>query len=209
MQPRTRPNAGGDATRTALVDAAERLIADRGLDVSLREVAVEAGQRKTNAAQYHFGDRDGLVRAIVSARADTTDARRRAILADGDGGLEHLARALVEPLALDLEREGRYVRFLFRLAVARRGRLPFAEDLDPRATASFREVVAQLRRAQPSTSSALLLTRVQLATDFVVMALADRSAAELDGDPKLPRKAFVAEVTRATTSILGSAVAES
>ena len=205
---RSRPNAGGDATRAALIDAAERLIADRGLDVSLREIAAAAGQRKSNAAQYHFEDRAGLVRAVLLARATPSDERRRAILADGSGDHEHLARALVEPLADDLGREGRYVRFLFRLAVARSGRLPFADDVDPRATAGFREVVAMLRQASPTTPPELLHTRVEQAVDFVVMSLANRAVREAGRRPALPRRAFVDEVVRATAAILGAPVAE-
>lgn len=53
-------------TREKLVDAAVKLYGSRSIDaVSLREISVAAGQKNPNALQYHFGDRDGLLQAIV------------------------------------------------------------------------------------------------------------------------------------------------
>lgn len=55
-----------DETRLALLRAAERLILTDGVAaVSLREIAVEAGQRNHSAVLYHFGDKRGLLDAIL------------------------------------------------------------------------------------------------------------------------------------------------
>ena len=193
-------------TRAALVDAAERLFAERGIaGVSLREIGVAAGQRKSNAAQYHFGDRDGLVRAILLARSAGVNERRRAVLSSTGEEGGGLARALVEPLAADLDAGGHYLRFLFQLLVVSEGRLPFAPDLDAETTASFREVVRRLRGALPDLDETTVRTRVELAIDFVVMALADRAAAERrPGGARPGRSRFVDEVVRATAGILGT-----
>jgi AcrR family transcriptional regulator len=60
--------------RTAMVDAAERLMAERGIAaVSLREVQDAAEQRNKSAAHYHFGSREGLIRAII----ETPDGSHR------------------------------------------------------------------------------------------------------------------------------------
>ncbi|HEY9563426.1 MAG TPA: helix-turn-helix domain-containing protein, partial [Nocardioides sp.] len=60
-----RANNGPDA-RTRILDAAGALIAERGLEgVSLREITREAGQKNTTAVQYHFGDREGMLRALI------------------------------------------------------------------------------------------------------------------------------------------------
>ena len=60
---RTRMSAGA---RLAIVRAAEELFASEGIEgPSLREIARRAGQGNTNAAQYHFGDRDGLLLAVL------------------------------------------------------------------------------------------------------------------------------------------------
>ena len=64
-----------------MIDAAERLIAERGLGaLSLREVATTAGQRNHSAVQYHFGSRAGLVEAVFDTRMTPIDARRAEML---------------------------------------------------------------------------------------------------------------------------------
>ena len=53
-------------TREKMVVAAIRLFAEKGVEgVSLRAVGKEAGQRNTAAVQYHFGSREGLLRAAL------------------------------------------------------------------------------------------------------------------------------------------------
>jgi AcrR family transcriptional regulator len=91
-------------TRGRLLDAAERLYAERGIDaVSLREIVQAAGARNATAVQYHFGDRAGIVRAILARHAPEIEARRHALLdayeADGVPGGRALAAALFRPMA--------------------------------------------------------------------------------------------------------------
>ncbi|HKE76496.1 MAG TPA: TetR family transcriptional regulator [Acidimicrobiales bacterium] len=99
-----------DATRARLLDAAERLFAERGVTgVSLREINREAGARNAIAVQYHFGDRSGLVKAVLDRHRHDIDARRHAMLdqfdADGGAGLRDYAAALVRPAASKLADE--------------------------------------------------------------------------------------------------------
>jgi AcrR family transcriptional regulator len=102
--------------RAQLVDAAERLFAEHRIaGVSLREVGPAAGQRNNSAAQYHFGDKDGLVAAIFERRMTPIDRRRRAMLADSDGSISSLVRTIVEPLH---RAPARYRRFLQQLSLA-------------------------------------------------------------------------------------------
>ena len=50
------------ATPTQLLDVAERLFAERGIDnVSIREIVRASGQSNLSAAHYHFGTREALV----------------------------------------------------------------------------------------------------------------------------------------------------
>jgi AcrR family transcriptional regulator len=93
--------------RARLIGAAERLFAERGIDgVSLREINRAAGQGNASALQYHFGDRNGLVRAIIEKHRADTEPRRHALLdryeADGTRDLHTLASALVLPLSAKL-----------------------------------------------------------------------------------------------------------
>jgi AcrR family transcriptional regulator len=98
--------AQGD-TRDQIISAAEALFAARGIDgVSLREINRAAGQSNTGAVQYHFGDRDGLVLAIIAKHRCDTEPRRHALLDmyedAGVDDLRALASALVAPAAAKL-----------------------------------------------------------------------------------------------------------
>jgi AcrR family transcriptional regulator len=94
-------------TREQIIRAAEQLFASRGIDgVSLREINRAAGQSNTGAVQYHFGDRDGLVRALIDKHRRDTEPRRHALLDQyeeaGEPDLRTLAAALVSPMAAKL-----------------------------------------------------------------------------------------------------------
>ncbi|HKE75574.1 MAG TPA: TetR family transcriptional regulator, partial [Acidimicrobiales bacterium] len=105
----------GDAARAALVASAERLFALRGVEaVSLRDVCADAGQRNHSAAQYHFGDRAGLVGAVYENRMRHVDRRRGERLAVlGEDDVRGLVEALVVPLVEVVdETAGWYARFL-------------------------------------------------------------------------------------------------
>lgn len=90
----------GDAdssTRVKIMLAAERLFGERGIDaVPLRVVAKEAGQKNTNAVQYHFGNRLELLDQIFDFRETQLDPPRRALLAEavGDGEAAEVRRLL-------------------------------------------------------------------------------------------------------------------
>src|SRR3954454_13130212 len=108
------------ATRDALLDCAEQLIADRGVHgVSMREIGLAAGQRNNGATQYHFGSKDGLVQAVFERRAREVDARRLALLAElpdaEEATVRDLVQAYVTPLAEHVRRNTPYVPFLSRL----------------------------------------------------------------------------------------------
>lgn len=92
----------------ALIRAAEELFAERGSErVSLREIVAASGATNASAVQYHFGDRRGLVRAILAKHEPAIHAHRNAMLdayeADHVGDVRELARALVVPLARELD----------------------------------------------------------------------------------------------------------
>lgn len=90
-------------TRTALIDAAEELFASQGVEgPSLREINRAAGQRNTTALQYHFGDRKGLLIAVLQRHALDVANRRRALLDLWQQGAERSLRGLVNALVLPL-----------------------------------------------------------------------------------------------------------
>ncbi|MBO2456307.1 TetR/AcrR family transcriptional regulator [Actinomadura violacea] len=88
----------GADTRTRLIDVAERLFAERGVNaVSLREIAAAAGQRNTSAVAYHFGTKENLVTAIYRHRlGPTNDVQLRRLAELDDQGRGEDLRALIE-----------------------------------------------------------------------------------------------------------------
>ncbi len=90
-------------TREKLIDTARQLFAERGVEnVSLREISRAAKQGNVSALQYHFGDREGLLSAVMEPYHLEIDARRNALLdhlESGEPDLRGLAGALVRPPA--------------------------------------------------------------------------------------------------------------
>jgi AcrR family transcriptional regulator len=102
----------GTRSKDALLDAAERLVAEHGFDVPLRDIAKAAGQRNNSAVNYHFRSRQDLVDAVVARRLLPMELERERMLGelDADADAHALMRVLVLPL-LRLE-STHYARFL-------------------------------------------------------------------------------------------------
>ncbi|WP_116364483.1 TetR/AcrR family transcriptional regulator [Parahaliea mediterranea] len=106
----TQPRQGSRsaATRARLVAVAERLFAERGVQgVSLSEINRASKQRNSNACQYHFGSKEGLLQAIVDKHVPGIASRRNRLLdaleQEQALSLEAVVRAWVEPVAAKLE----------------------------------------------------------------------------------------------------------
>ena len=84
--------------RRELIDTAERLIAEQGPAVSLRQVVTAAGQRNSAAIRYHFGTREGLIAAVVDERQTLFEPRRLEMLTALEVSDEVTPRALLEAL---------------------------------------------------------------------------------------------------------------
>jgi AcrR family transcriptional regulator len=97
----THPSTGSD-TRRHLLDAAERLIGDQGVDrASVRSITELAGANLA-AVSYHFGSKDGLVREVFERRLRPINRERIRLLEDclepdGPPDLERVVRAFVGP----------------------------------------------------------------------------------------------------------------
>ena len=101
----------GRETRDRLIDTAERLFAAEGVNgVSLREIVRASGARNVTALQYHFGDRRGLLRAVLERHQRDVEIARHALLDAYEAGDERdvhtLSAALVHPLAAKLTQAG-------------------------------------------------------------------------------------------------------
>ena len=113
--------ASGQAARELLLDVAEELFGFRGVSaVSTREIAVAAGQGNNSAVQYHFGGKQGLIRALIESRNDVVELGRRQLLAASPDPAEataaELFRILWQPLLELPTRKGHHCFIRFMLA---------------------------------------------------------------------------------------------
>lgn len=135
-------STGDRSTKDRLLDAAERLFGESGYEAtSLRAVTQLAGANVA-AVNYHWGGKDGLLRAVaarVMAGVNAERSRRLDVLLGRSERptVEQIVRAFVEP-GLELaahhgDRAPGVVRFIATVALdpSPRIRELFAEQVDP------------------------------------------------------------------------------
>jgi AcrR family transcriptional regulator len=117
-----RRHVAGETTRALLMETAERLFAERGIEaVTVREVQEGAGQSNASVVAYHFGSKTGLVHALIQWRNSRLDERREELLDEmRRDGREADPRAvvwlLVRPLVASVRDGEMFVPFLARLS---------------------------------------------------------------------------------------------
>lgn len=143
----------GEATRQALLDAAERLFATKGiLSTSIRSVNETAGFGAASV-HYHFGSKTQLLRAVLARRGDkvVTEAKERVkelLASDNPPSIRSIVLAAYEPhvnlITSDTERGCYWEQILGQLGIAR----------DPLLTELFGpitdEFIAVLMRTAPN-----------------------------------------------------------
>lgn len=149
-----RRHSSGEATRTLLMNTAERLFARSGPEgVSLREIQVAAGQSNSSVITYHFGSRDGLVRAILADRYARIYQRRQELVTDaiekGLAGDVHTAMwAIVRPLIESIDAGEMFVPFLARVSANPRTYADYQPELN-NAVDVLRSLVPELIASYP------------------------------------------------------------
>jgi AcrR family transcriptional regulator len=192
-------------TRDRLIRAAEQLFAEHGINgASLRQVARDAGQANTGAIQYHFGDRQGLVAAIVGKHWRDSDPRRHALLDSyedsGRRDLRDLADALVQPLAAKLADPDGGRPYLRISAELYNRPIPFDQMVpDTHRGTSLRRWHALLSELLPPGGRGGLYTR-SAAIRFAFDELARRAASP----PKVDDRAFTNVLVDHVTSLLAT-----
>lgn len=156
-------------TRTRLLDSAEQLFAERGIDATSLRAITTAADANLASVNYHFGSKDELFREVVSRRIGPVNAERLRLLAETEQkagekppALEAVLSAFLAP-ALHLESQqessGKHIMCLM-------GRLysePRAEELKIMFFAEFKEVferfIPALQRCLPDVPKADILWR--------------------------------------------------
>ncbi|WP_031169192.1 TetR/AcrR family transcriptional regulator [Streptosporangium roseum] len=210
-------------TRERLIAAAEELFSTRGIGaVSLNEIVRTAGARNATALQYHFGDRAGLLRAVLDKHARGVDERRHAMLdayelgrseaprpdapghprtprpdAPGHPHALSLASALVHPPAAKLaDPDGgpAYLRIMAELISHPAASLATAEQDDPAGS-----IHRWRRLAAPALQQdAVRLHRRLVAIRFTMVELGRRARSGPHADDRL----FVGHLTDLVAALL-------
>jgi len=152
-----------DRTRAAILDAAERLYAERGFsDVTLRDIVGAAGVNLA-AVNYHFGSKDELIaelfvtRSIASNRERLNELKAAEAAGGGRADIDAVLRALVGPtvrgcLGPESERSTA-ARFMIRASIES---VPPIRRIKNREIDHLRKFAAAMRRALPGRDEAEL-----------------------------------------------------
>jgi AcrR family transcriptional regulator len=193
------------AARLEIVHAAERLFAERGIEaVSLRDVNLAAGQKNHSAAQYHFGDRAGLIAAVFEARMDAINEDRHRLLAELDPGdpLAALVHALVAPLVDAVAATPSwYGRFLAR---ARWDTLAAEVLAEHPAASSVREANRRLQRELAEMPSDLRHGRIDQLHTLLVGSIAGWEWARDRHEAHLLPGVLAADLTATGVAVLSA-----
>lgn len=177
--------AGRDDSRFSpgaqlIIRTAERLFSEHGLEaVSTRLISREAGHKNHSALQYHFGNRDGLIEAILDYRVTPLNEKRLQRLEQlkHDGGhyqVKELVRVFVEPFAEELLRtpeECCYVSLLAQLYAYKRGRELFMKNRT--RTRALHEITSLMIKALKPLPIRVIHLRLQLMGRQTMTAIAE------------------------------------
>jgi AcrR family transcriptional regulator len=187
-----------------LLDVAEQLLSRRGIEgVSLREIRLAAGQRNTSALQFHFGDREGLLRAIRDRHQPRQQEKLRelydAMVADGrqDDTLS-LVEVFVRPTA-DSVFEGPSPRAWVRICADLAARPELAvHDFVANATTEALDVgMRLLDRLEAIVPRRVGFERIFMMSLATLHLCADRARiedADTSGRNHMPAAAFIENV---------------
>jgi AcrR family transcriptional regulator len=150
-----------DRTRALILDAAERLYADRGFsDVTLRDIVASAGVNLA-AVNYHFGSKDELIAELFVTRSIATNRERlnelKAAVAAGGGraDVELILHALVGPTVRGClgpeNQRSTAARFMIRASIES---VPPIRRIKNREIDHLRKFAAAMRRSLPDCSDA-------------------------------------------------------
>lgn len=185
MGPKKRQTGSDDA----IVAAAERLFARHGIAaVSLRQIRQEAGAANNFAVQYHFQDRNGLIKAVYERRIAELERKRSELLGQAqlEGRHEDVAtliEVLLRPMAELQTHEAAhtYAAFQLKLFLVERGPSYFELITQPPV---LKFIVGKIHELLQPIPENIITYRMIMATMLFLDALVrvDEKAAPLDAD---------------------------
>ncbi|WP_222853463.1 TetR/AcrR family transcriptional regulator [Fodinicola acaciae] len=183
---RMSSGAGNTETRRAILDAAERLFAEEGVQaVSNRQIAAAAGRGDTSVVGYYFESKADLVRELLRRYNTRVDLLRDKML-DQVGESESLRdwiECLVYPYTDIFDADGVpgwHARLGVQIVAD-----PTLRDIAVQETntATFRRLLRGLDRCLPELSPELKRERTRIASHVIVHSCADLERAMANGLP--------------------------
>jgi AcrR family transcriptional regulator len=200
----SRPTRGKAAVREAptalndvsaqLIDAAERLFAERGIEaVSLREIAAEAGQKNNSAVIYHFRDKKGLLDALTIDRIRKIEGIRQRLIEktpDLSGcDAAALLKLIWQPLLeVDAKRDRHYfIHFQLAHQVENKG-FDRPTAMDPVSYPASARLMTELEARFAHISAKQLRYRIRLVAMMFWSAVSWHDHIAVSADRRLPRR---------------------
>ena len=175
-QPSSRtPNSRqprSETTQIALMEAAEKLIAQHGAHhVTLKNIVIEAGQKNPSALQYHFQNLKGLLDAIHTRRRKQVQTKRAEMIAELERSkrmvkLRDLCELMILPSFLLARSDTKYrnyvMAFSFEIVTSRYSALDVANKIGGGGE-SGAQLGTLLREALPHLGDKTYAARMDLA----------------------------------------------
>ncbi len=198
-------------TRTALLQSAQRLIAERGFaTVSVKDITSAAGARNPSAVHYHFGNVEELFkevfihrfraieqeRALRLAKVDEADPARRVVAL--------MAAAIAPFMETCLDEEGRlYVRFCLQFSSDPRFNL--LELVTEYGMPSLISLRAQMVNCLPDLPEDVLNRRLRQAFS-ISLAQAAGYASQLEAGLQITAESAVSEASVTLASYIAAQI---
>ncbi|SCW81112.1 transcriptional regulator, TetR family [Sphingobium faniae] len=181
--PDSGPPARTGDVKLDLILAAEKCFALLGFaSTSLKIIQDEAGQRNASAIHYHFGSREGLIRAVLDYRMPSLDARRVAMMESarklGDPALREIVGIWISPLAEELRPRptgNYYLRFLEQI---RHSKVDYLSEQVIRLQSGYASIFDMIYKCMPPLPTRLLQSRLAIGAELLIYGLS-RLEAEL------------------------------
>lgn len=160
-QPRQRaPSKRSLATRERVLDAAEKVFADKGFDgATIRDIGLEAGE-PIGSVHHHGGGKEALFHQTVARRAEALSRARLESLAArkaaGETSLESVLAAFVRPIFELSRTEPRwrdYARLVAYVSADERWAAISAECFDPTAAVFLADIAARVPGLSPEEAA--------------------------------------------------------
>jgi|JI10StandDraft_1071094.scaffolds.fasta_scaffold587784_2 AcrR family transcriptional regulator len=174
--PRSRNDPRRAATRMALIEKAELLFAQYGVEgVSTRQIGAAIGSSNTNVVAYHFGSKDALIVEVIRHRVPGLEARRAELLAaarraSANPPLGALIDAMLRPFFEQTDEHGRHTYVAFLSGLSRSGRWDIRTSLDSDYPVT-RTLMEMIEAAIPAGARAFAGERIFIGLSMAFAAL--------------------------------------